>query len=227
MLRGCKSPKPESAIGSGMKTTDVYHHGSLRAELVRLGLETLEREGAEVLSLRSLAEKAGVSKTAPYRHFPDREAFLGALADEGNRLLYAALEGAAAAESGARISSMGRAYLDFAVAHPALYRLMNSPLICRLPDELMVWARRSIALLISTLAASTGETGGSSTGDQPDSDSAAAAWAYVHGLVLLRIDGLFPGFLPTPDWDYLATRIPVLGTRPRSSGRKKKQGEAR
>ena len=55
---------------------DTYHHGHLREELIRRGLNALEQEGAEALSLRALAESAGVSKTAPYRHFKDKEEFL-------------------------------------------------------------------------------------------------------------------------------------------------------
>jgi AcrR family transcriptional regulator len=52
-----------------LKPTDTYHHGHLREELLRLGLAALETEGAAILSLRSLAERAGVSKTAPYQEF--------------------------------------------------------------------------------------------------------------------------------------------------------------
>ena len=193
-----------------MRKTDGYHHGDLRATLVRLGIEALETEGAERLSLRSLAEKAGVSKTAPYRHFPDREAFLGALADEGNHILYLHLEKAASArrESAAGyLPEMGRAYMGFALAHPALYRLMYSPLICTLPEELMVWARRSLALLGASLARTSAKPGAELGLDQ---NAAAAAWGYIHGLVLLRIDGLFPEGAGTPDWDYLAGMAPAI-----------------
>lgn len=74
-------------MSEGEIKKDSYHHGHLREELIRRGLEALEREGAEALSLRALAEAAGVSKTAPYRHFKDKDLFLGALADEGYCLL--------------------------------------------------------------------------------------------------------------------------------------------
>jgi len=199
-----------------------YHHGNLRDELIRLGLEALEKEGAETLSLRALAELAGVSKTAPYRHFKDKEFFLGSLADEGYRLLYETLKACLeksnnSSPSESTISAMGRAYMDFAVSRPALYRLMNSPLICRMPDELMGWARKSLLLLADTLAKSkaTSENlfpakiGHSSiqTG-LPDLNATAAAWAYIHGLVLIRIDGLFPLDLPEPDWNMLAGLVP-------------------
>ena len=191
-----------------MKSDDSYHHGHLRAELLRLGLKALETEGADEISLRLLSEQAGVSKTAPYRHFADKEAFLGALADEGFRLLFIALE-RFAEEGPAGVSAMGRAYMDFAVAHPALYRLMNSPLACRMPGGQMVWARRSLRLLGESLAG----RGAAHAPDERrdfDTNAATAAWAYIHGLVLLRIDGLFPGDLPQPDWDLLAATVPAV-----------------
>lgn len=191
---------------------DGYHHGDLKAELIRLGLAALEREGAGALSLRALAAEAGVSKAAPYRHFPERELFLGALADEGFRLLCLALENATAKGSG--LPGMGRAYMAFAVARPALYRLMNSELMCRMPSELTGEARRSMRILGAALAREALVGEGSwelaleGAADLRFADEAAAAWGYIHGLVMLRIDRLFPAWLPEPDWDSLAGRLP-------------------
>jgi len=191
-----------------MKTSATYHHGHLREELLRLGLEALETEGADELSLRSLSERAGVSKTAPYRHFKDKEVFLGALANEGFRLLCVELEQATGSATG-RVSAMGQAYMGFAVSHPALYRLMNSPLICTLPDEEIFWARKSLVLLAETLRSASGSPG---LEGSLDINAAVAAWAYIHGLVLIRIDGLFPSDLGDPDWERLSSIVPVIPT---------------
>ncbi len=189
-----------------MKPDDTYHHGHLREELLRLGLEALETEGADKLSLRSLAERAGVSKAAPYRHFKDRELFLGALADEGFHLLCLELE-RTEGPGPARVASMGKAYMGFAVAHPALYRLMNSPLVCSMPAGMTSWARKSLMLLAQTLAMNLP---GSLQSTLPDINSAIAAWSYIHGLVLIRIDKLFPADLGEPDWERLAMIIPLV-----------------
>jgi len=218
-------------VSEGEIKKDSYHHGHLREELIRRGLEALEREGAEALSLRALAEAAGVSKTAPYRHFKDKDLFLGALADEGYRLLYGALKASieinhSRKRSESPISAMGRAYMAFAVSRPALYRLMNSPMICRMPQELIGWARKSLLLLAETLVASRNNSknpdlqapqssltegeGASVRVPTPDLDATTAAWAYIHGLVLIRIDGLYPSDLREPDWDRLAGVIPQI-----------------
>ena len=61
----------------------AYHHGDLRSALVAAGLKALEQGDAADLSLRQIAREVGVSATAVYRHFPDKQALLGALAEEG------------------------------------------------------------------------------------------------------------------------------------------------
>ncbi len=105
-----------------------YHHGKLREELLDLALIDLESKGAATLSLRDLAARAGVSKTAPYRHFPDRDSLLTALIDRGWKDLYQELErsldGSPEGLSGLR--AMGRAYVGFALARPGMYRLLFS-----------------------------------------------------------------------------------------------------
>lgn len=186
---------------------NAYHHGNLGARLIELGLEVLEIEGAEALSLRELAKMAGVSKTAPYRHFENKEIFLASLADEGFRLLYKDLLNARGNEPGS-IGQMGKAYMAFAVSHPALYRLMSSSLLNRMPDSFKVWARKTLVLLSNTL-----------DGVQNDENlplnlhDTTAIWAYIHGLVLIRIDGLYPQDLNQPDWEQLAGTAFVLPSK--------------
>jgi AcrR family transcriptional regulator len=169
-----------------------------------------------------LAELAGVSKTAPYRHFKDKDAFLGALADEGFRLLHTRLEQVipitrlspepeyAIAPGSTAVAAMGKAYMDFAVAHPALYRLMSSSLVCTLPSELTQWARRSLLLLARSLRPAGLDKADREEAGEINIDATIAAWAYIHGLVSIRIDGLFPADLPEPQWDRLAGIIPVV-----------------
>lgn len=103
-----------------------YHHGDLRRALVEAGRGLLEREGIAALSLRAVAREAGVSAAAPYHHFKDRAALLAAIAHEGNVALHAEMrEAFDSAEAGQkRIVAVGVAYVSFAVANPALYRLM-------------------------------------------------------------------------------------------------------
>jgi AcrR family transcriptional regulator len=105
-----------------------YHHGDLRDELLQRAEQTLRESGAEQLSLRRLARDAGVSHSAPSRHFPDKQALLDALALSGFQRLGAHFRAADA--DGLpfieRFRALARIYLQFAIDNPALLVLMFS-----------------------------------------------------------------------------------------------------
>jgi AcrR family transcriptional regulator len=155
----------------------AYHHGDLRPALLRAAAKVLEKQGLEALTLRDVARRAGVSHNAPYRHFADRDALLAALAEEGFRALEKALEGKAG-------NPMGEAYVRFALAHRARFRLMfgaNLPL--RDHPGLRAASGRAYDALLQAMRARP---------DLPDPELAAAAvWSLVHGLANLLLDGHF------------------------------------
>lgn len=66
-----------------MAKKQTYHHGNLRQALLEAALVLLQTKDADSLSLREVARQAGVSHTAPYRHFADKAALLAAVAEEG------------------------------------------------------------------------------------------------------------------------------------------------
>jgi AcrR family transcriptional regulator len=117
-----RMPRPSSSPSSR-----PYHHGDLRATLLKCAERTLREKGAGALSLRELARAIGVSHAAPGRHFKDKQALLDALALDGYERLNRAL-GAAAETPGldleARMTALARAYLGFAVDNPELLELM-------------------------------------------------------------------------------------------------------
>ncbi|MGW1912956.1 TetR/AcrR family transcriptional regulator [Streptomyces sp. NPDC002076] len=108
-------------------TNRPYHHGDLRASLLKSAERTLREKGVGALSLRELARDVGVSHAAPGRHFKDKQALIDALALDGYERLNQAL-GAAAGQSGltleGRMAALARAYLGFAVENPELLELM-------------------------------------------------------------------------------------------------------
>src|SRR5580765_980306 len=99
-----------------------YHHGDLRATLLATAMQMLE-EG-EPFSLRAVARRAGVSPTAPYRHFVDRDALESALAVEGFRDLKVDLLTAGIPTSASGIGDFAVAYVKFALRRPAVFQLM-------------------------------------------------------------------------------------------------------
>lgn len=117
-------------------TKPAYHHGDLRQTLIEAALRTVERAGAEALSLRELAEAAGVSRAAPYRHFADRDDLLAHVAARGfedlNREDEAALAGPG--DGATRLRAASRVYVDFAERRPGLFKLMfESDFLARTP----------------------------------------------------------------------------------------------
>lgn len=119
---------------SAPRGQQAYHHGNLARALVAAGLDLAAEGGPEALSLREAARRAGVSPTATYRHFENRDALVMAVKVEVLKRLGAALKAATrsrlpkglgdAQRARRRLVGIGRAYVDFAVANPGQYRVI-------------------------------------------------------------------------------------------------------
>ncbi|MEU6285536.1 TetR/AcrR family transcriptional regulator [Streptomyces sp. NPDC047028] len=162
-----------------------YHHGDLRAALLKSAERTLREKGVGALSLRELARDVGVSHAAPGRHFKDKQALLDALALDGYDRLDAALSGAdrPGLSFEERMTALARAYLGFAVDHPELLELM----FARKHDpassaQLAGAVDRSLGSLTRTMAGAQ-ERGEIVAGD-PERITMVAA-ASLHGLAAL------------------------------------------
>lgn len=109
------------------KPKGQYHHGNLHDALIDAAAAVLEAHGVEALSLREAARRAGVSQTAPYRHFKNKQALLAAVAGDGFRMLLEDLKAAAFPwdeDPGEAVTAIGSAYIRFATEQPARFRLM-------------------------------------------------------------------------------------------------------
>ena len=158
-----------------------YHHGNLREALVAAALERLQAEGPSALGLRELARGVGVSPSAPYRHFSDRQALLEAVATEGFHRFSASMsEAAAGLPDTEQLEAMARAYVRFAVTSPHLFRLMFSAEIEHRRDPALAAAAK--AAYASLAAAAAREDAAA------PAKVAITAWAFVHGLSVLLID---------------------------------------
>jgi AcrR family transcriptional regulator len=106
-----------------------YHHGDLRRVLIDAALRLVEQEGAEGVSVRETARRAGVSPGAPFRHFPNRVALMMAVAEEAQRRLRAEIAGALAevpaGDPLARFRRIGLAYLRWAMRNPAHFEIIS------------------------------------------------------------------------------------------------------
>ena len=166
-----------------------YHHGDLRVACLRAARELLEENGSAELSLRAVARRAGVSPTAPYRHYTDREALLSAVAAQGYRELADKLAAAHPAPSTPDdLAAIAVAYVHFALEHPALFRVMFvEP--CDPGSADRVAAVAAISEYVPGIVRSAIPAG--------DQDSlSTAVWALVHGLASLHLDGKLDAATP-------------------------------
>ena len=170
-------------VSTSKSTPRAYHHGDLRSALVEAGLRHLESGGEAEISLRQLAREAGVSATAVYRHFPDKRALLGALAAEGLARLGAAQRQASEAAGGGPdgFAATGRAYVRFALANPALFRLAFTH--AELDADGLGGHDEASRLLLDYAR----EFGGTDARTR-----ALQAWSVAHGLAMLMLDARVP-----------------------------------
>jgi AcrR family transcriptional regulator len=180
--------------GSGAQKKGSYHHGDLRATLLKSAGSVLEEKGLEGFSLRAVAKHAGVSHAAPAHHFDDTNGLLTTLAAEGYRQFVIAQEQRqkkALPDARAQLIASGLGYIDFAMRKPALYRLMFSS---NRPDhsseDLSASAHDAFQKLLNQVH--------DLTGSNPETESDAmldvlAIWSMVHGLAdLLNANRLKP-----------------------------------
>jgi len=177
---------------SAAKPSDSYHHGDLRQALVLAATQIVEEEGVLALSLRGVARAAGVSQTAPYHHFQDKEALLAMVAETGFRDLAVDMEHArdGDAPSGVNLRALGVAYVLFATRNPGRFRLMFGPQIADKTcyGSLLEVSAVSFNLICEGVAARMKDVGASPEDLMANTMS---AWSSVHGLATLINDAGF------------------------------------
>ncbi|MDO5051630.1 MAG: TetR/AcrR family transcriptional regulator [Pseudoclavibacter sp.] len=176
--------------------TRSYHHGNLRAELVRIGVALVAESGEQALALREVARRAGVSASAVYRHFPGREGLRDAVREASRQALGRAVRGelerlAPSAPDTERILAAGRGYFAFATGEPELFGCLadgfalgdgfggqafeaavDGPVPeAPLPED-------PFAALVTLVARASGTR-------QRAGERAIALWAAVHGIAVL------------------------------------------
>lgn len=153
----------------------------LRARLIEVGVDLVTTQGAQVLTLREIARRAGVSHGAPRRYFPTHLELLSAIArrgfaDLGARATEALGDGGASPR--AQLTTLGRVYLDFAFTQPGMYELMFRH---DLLESGTLGLRETSLPLFGVLVDLVGRA-------RPEAEAALVAgalWANLHGIAQL------------------------------------------
>ena len=172
------------------KSGKTYHHGDLRNALLEAAVELIRTHGPSAISLREVAKLAGVSHTAPYRHFEDKHALLAAIAEEGFRRLGQAMTDVSARykEPRTQLVEAGKAYVDLAVANPEVTQLMFGGYLDpeRCSDGVRIQGDLAFQGLLSIIE------NGKNAGILKSLDSmtlATATWSLAHGFAMLIAGG--------------------------------------
>jgi AcrR family transcriptional regulator len=184
MTTDLNSVKSSSDAGTGK----AYHHGHLRAALIEAAEAILNERGPTGFSLREAARRAGVSPAAPAHHFGDTRGLLTAVAARGFERLTDQLATASEKPSSEeRLQAVGAAYLQFALANRALFEIMWMRDLIDPSDSGYLAAGRSAFNILERAA--TGREIPVATEPRLPAAHVIAAWAMVHGLAKLTLDG--------------------------------------
>ena len=167
-----------------------YHHGDVPQALLNAALERIKQDGVEKLSLRAIARDIGVSQTAPYRHFKDKNALLVKLAIDGFEQLAQCKQAPEGDDVFANLIDIGIAYIEYAVEHPQHYQLMFGSKIEQRNQQLELKEAGQAAFAVIRTQTIKGMELGVFVDLEPQI-LAKCVWSKLHGLASLAIDGFF------------------------------------
>ncbi len=168
-----------------------YHHGDLKNALIQAGVEILAKEGVDGLSLRKVAQHAGVSHSAPYAHFPDKQSLIAAISTEGFNQLYTELEAAISSYSKnpkKQLLEGAKAYVRFAEENIDTFKIMFSGVLEKEKDypSFVEISSKTFKLVVEVVQAC--QTAGILP-TAPADLMAVSVWGQVHGIVALALEG--------------------------------------
>lgn len=167
-----------------------YHHGKLREEMVRIGVELAAEGGPEAVGVREIARRAGVSPSAAYRHFPGQESLQSAVRDAardalGQCMHHAVSQVSADAPASERVVAAGRGYFDFALNQQMLFQCLASGF--ELPEG--VDAHESPFAQLLELVGDIDGAGSAGVDEAARFSAGVALWSAVHGISVLCTSG--------------------------------------
>jgi AcrR family transcriptional regulator len=201
--------------GSGTRRGGRYHHGELRAALIEASFDLLAESGLAAFSVAKVARRLGVSTAAPYRHFPDRDHLVAAVAAQAaaelrERFVEAAEQ--AGEDPVERFAATAGAYVRFAGTRGAGFDVIFAAELDKLHDEALADAGRRLMDLLLDLARQA-------TGQGPEASLTLVEHHVVaaHGYVALHREGFFArryeGVAATADRAVAESRTLLRGMR--------------
>ena len=178
-----------------MASKTKYHHGDLRASLVNNANEMIAQDGIEGLSFRKLAERIGVSRTAAYHHFTDKNDLLCAIAEQGFRQWHQRASEIFSEEKRSneeKYRNFVHAYIGFATENPSLYELMFGRVIWKEDNSTETLKKIAYASFnYQVEMTKLWQEQGIIVPEENTLRLAQVTWATLHGIARLVIDGIY------------------------------------
>lgn len=174
-----------------MENKNSYHHGDLKNALISAGVEILAREGVGALSLRKVAKKAGVSHSAPYAHFKDKQALIAAISIEGFKKLHVELQSTVKkykTNPDQLLLETAWVYFEFALQESDTFKVMFSGILEKERDypDLVDVVQQTFQMVVNVVSICQAE-GVLRAGDADL--TSVVVWSQIHGLISLYLEG--------------------------------------
>jgi AcrR family transcriptional regulator len=168
-----------------------YHHGDLKNALIQAGVEILSKEGIEGLSLRKVAQRAGVSHNAPYSHFPDKQSLIAAISTEGFKQLYDELDTAVSIHANdpkRQLQEGAWVYVQFAMNNTDTFKIMFSGVLEKEKEypAFVEISQKTFHLVVDIVRACQNA---GILSDAPPEVMAVSVWGQIHGIISLNLEG--------------------------------------
>ena len=168
-----------------------YHHGDLKNALIKVGVEILSQEGIEGLSLRKVAQRAGVSHSAPYSHFADKQSLIAAISTEGFSQLYDELDAVISSHPNdprRQLQEVAWAYVQFAIINTDTFKIMFSGILEKEKEypAFVEISHKTFERVVDIVKACQSE--GILKPTAPEM-AAVAMWGQIHGIISLFLEG--------------------------------------
>jgi len=178
------------SVGAGPTGEKRYHHGALQSALIEASIALAREGGPDRVILREAARAAGVSHSAAYRHFADREALLAEVSRFARNELATQMRRRVnrTNDPRKRLRAVGTAYIDFAMSEPGLFRtaFTSHPATSPGPTDTTADPFGVLGQVLDEAQAA----GLLDARRRPRAE--VAAWSAVHGLAGLLLDGPLP-----------------------------------
>ncbi len=175
------------------KEKDTYHHGDLKTEFVKTGLKILREQGIDALSLREIARRVGVTATAAYRHFNDKNHIINELIVEIYNLLAEVLKKSINDISNDPYGGFGKlcwSYISFALKYPNYIKIIFREQHDNSSHSILESSQEVAKIWLSLVIKNQKE--GRFREDDPRKIH-LAIWSIIQGIVILFVNKQLPG----------------------------------